>query len=163
VQSDPIGLRGGVSTYGFLSGNPLNSADRFGLCKVEVRFAKIGPNYYHAYIVTTSPDGSQTYFRGGPSKGGSCCGSSGALGSASGGSSGQSSGSNSNSSNSSSPGSGPGGAGSNTGPWGPITTNSGPYVPDTIDYDPGNAVRRHAKLIPSWSEPLRLDHSGFRN
>ena len=31
VESDPIGLRGGVSTYGYVHGGPLQRADQFGL------------------------------------------------------------------------------------------------------------------------------------
>jgi len=31
VESDPIGLRGGVSTFGYVSGHPLTSIDPFGL------------------------------------------------------------------------------------------------------------------------------------
>jgi hypothetical protein len=48
--------------------------DPLGLCKIEVRYKKIleiiglgNPiNIYHAYIVTTDPNGSQYYYRGGP-------------------------------------------------------------------------------------------------
>lgn len=98
--------------------------------------------------MVTDQDGSQYYWRGGPSKGAS----GGFIFSASGGSSSQSSsgssdqisGSNSgascNSSNSTSPGSGPGGAGQNTGPWGAITTEHGRYVLGTIDWNTNPAA-----------------------
>ena len=36
VQSDPIGLLGGINTYGYVGGNPLGSSDELGLSKNDV-------------------------------------------------------------------------------------------------------------------------------
>ena len=128
--------------FTYVGNNPLRYVDPIGLCRVDVRFKALqGGPHHHAYILTTEADGTQTYFRGGPSGGGPSSGGSGVTTSAGGGGSSGASGSgssrSSDSGNSSSPGSGEGGAERNNGPWGPIVTDSGPYVPGTIDYQTG--------------------------
>src|SRR5262249_54784476 len=136
ISEDPLG---GFNRYSYVGNNPISYADPLGLCQIQVNFARLGPGYYHAYILTTDAQGT-TYFRAGPAAGGPSSGSSGAVSSGSSGSSSRSCGSGSsspNSSNSSSPGSG-GNGGNNNGPWGPLTAESGPYGPGTIDWDPGS-------------------------
>jgi RHS repeat-associated protein len=36
VESDPIGLKGGLNTFGYVSANPVNAWDDFGLCETIV-------------------------------------------------------------------------------------------------------------------------------
>jgi RHS repeat-associated protein len=68
TQEDPIGLAGGVNVYGFAAGDPLSYGDSYGLCKVELQFTPAGVLGQHTTIITTSPNGSQRFYSGGPER-----------------------------------------------------------------------------------------------
>jgi RHS repeat-associated protein len=52
VQSDPIGLAGGISTYGYVGGNPLSNIDPLGLevIGIHTNTTSSGPKTEHAWI-----------------------------------------------------------------------------------------------------------------
>jgi RHS repeat-associated protein len=142
LQTDKIGYSDSTNLYLMTGNNPTSYTDPLGMAKIKIHYNRLGniggKNYYHTYLTITDNNGAQYYFRGGPSKGGPSGGSSGQLSSGLGGlTSGSSKSKCSNSSNSTSPGAGPGGN-DQTGPWGSIQTVSGPYLPRTVDYNPGN-------------------------
>jgi RHS repeat-associated protein len=69
TQTDPIGIAGGLNTYGFAGGDPVSYSDPYGLCKVQVEYTNFpgifGVFFNHTLVTTTDEKGS-TFFRGGP-------------------------------------------------------------------------------------------------
>jgi RHS repeat-associated protein len=158
ISRDPI--LDGYNWYAYCENDPANAVDPNGLTKVEVRFNQVGGPFNHAYIVVIDNNGKETYIRGGPAEGPSAStslGSGGSSGQSSGGSSGGSSNGSgngsSNSSNGPSPGSSPGGPGKNNGPYGPIVTDYGEYLPGTIDYN-----LKPVHVIVILDDPNRCPH-----
>lgn len=155
-ERDPTGSQyiNGLDLYQSVIDNPLRNVDPSGLCKLDLHFTRLGPGYYHSYIVVTDTNGTQTYYRAGPSNGGpgngSVRGTAGAVGSASGttgmvvgGSTPSPGGAVAGGISSGATGVVAGGASAKTssgGNWGPISAQSGPYNNTSIDWDPKSIV-----------------------
>lgn len=53
MQSDPIGLNGGINTYAYVEGNPIINADPLGLFKVHGNWC--GPDWTGGQVGSYSP------------------------------------------------------------------------------------------------------------
>ena len=72
ITSDPIGLRGGLNSYGYVGGNPLGAVDHFGLAACNVLFPDYPITYSsgrtstwlggHAGVLGYDENGSTRYY-----------------------------------------------------------------------------------------------------
>jgi RHS repeat-associated protein len=64
TQEDPIGLAGGLNTYGFAAGDPVNRSDPFGLCPPEPPKKPCAVSLQGASVAVSWVTGSASFSRG---------------------------------------------------------------------------------------------------